>query len=65
MLNNVTYFQITDQVRGGGRQVLRGDGRQVWRQVSRRRRRRLLLLVQEVDLLERVSFLPLLKIPGE
>ena len=49
------------EVGGGGRQVLRGDGRKVRRQVPRRRRGRLLLLVQERDLLERLSLLPLLK----
>ena len=43
------------------RQVLCGDGRQVGRQVPRRRRRILLLLVQEGDLLEGLSLLPLLK----
>ena len=64
-VNVVKHFNFTDHVRRGGGEVLRGDGRQVGRQVPRRRRRVLLLLVQEGDLLECLALLPLLKFRDE
>ena len=65
IMSGLSEHEITDHVRRGGGEVLRGDGRQVGRQVPRSRRRVLLLLVQEGDLLQRLALLPLLKVRDE